>query len=79
MGLRPCANDLVEVNPLVPEGSLEYFCLDNIAYHGRDLTFLWDKTGNRYGRGAGLRVLADGREIARSATLARVTGRIPAR
>jgi hypothetical protein len=73
VGLRPRADDLIEVNPLVPEGVLDYFCLDNIAYHGRNLTVSWDKTGNRYGRGAGLRVLADGREIARSATLARVT------
>jgi hypothetical protein len=79
VGLRPRADDLVEVNPLVPEGHMEYFCLDNVRYHGCDLTILWDKTGKRYGRGSGLRVLADGVEIAGSKNLAHVTGRIPAR
>lgn len=79
VGLRPRADDLVEVNPLVPEGNLEYFCLDHVRYHGRHLTILWDKTGKRYGRGRGLRVLADGVEIAGSEHLTRVTGRIPAR
>lgn len=79
VGLRPRADDLVEVNPLVPEGVLDYFCLDNVRYHGRNLTILWDKTGKRYGRGAGLRVLADRREIAHSETLAHVTGDLPNR
>jgi beta-galactosidase len=77
VGLRPRADDLVEVNPLVPEGALEYFCLDNVSYHGRNLTVIWDMTGKRYGRGAGLSVLADGREIAHGKTLARVTGKLP--
>jgi hypothetical protein len=77
VGLRPREDDIVEVNPLVPEGVLDYFCLDNVRYHGRNLTIIWDKTGKRYGRGAGLHVLADGQEIARSQTLARVTGNLP--
>jgi hypothetical protein len=76
-GLRPRADDLVEVNPLVPDGALDYFCLDNVSYHGRSLTILWDKTGKRYNRGAGLRVLVDGKEIAHSDTLQRVTGKLP--
>ena len=76
-GLRPRADDMVEVNPLVPDGALDYFCLDNVSYHGRSLTILWDKTGKRYNRGAGLRVLVDGKEIAHSDTLQRVTGKLP--
>ena len=75
-GLRPRADDLVEVNPLVPDGVLDYFCLDNVSYHGRSLTILWDKDGSRYNRGAGLRVLVDGKEIAHSDTLKRVTGKL---
>lgn len=78
VGLRPRADDIVEVNPLVPEGVWDYFCLDNVSYHGRNLTVLWDKTGQKYGRGSGLRVLSDGREIAHSETLSRVTGKLPA-
>ena len=77
IGLRPCADSTVEVNPLVPP-SWDYFCLDQISYHGVNLTVLFDKTGARYGKGKGLRVFADGQEIAASEKLARVTGPLPA-
>ena len=78
IGLRARADDTVEVNPLVPP-SWDYFCLDQIAYHGVNLTILFDKAGTRYGKGQGLRVFAAGREIAASENVARVTGRLPAR
>lgn len=76
IGLRARADDTVEVNPLVPP-SWDYFCLDQIAYHGVNLTILFDQAGTRYGKGQGLRVFADGREIAASKKVARVTGRLP--
>ena len=77
IGLRPRADDTVEVNPLVPEGTWDYFCLDGIPYHGHDLTILFDKTGQRYRRGAGLHVFADGREIAAADHIRRITGQLP--
>jgi len=77
VGLRPRADGIVEVNPLVPEGKWDWFCLDNIAYHGHFLTILWDKTGGHYGKGKGLIVLADGKPVAQSDTLGRVTGKLP--
>jgi hypothetical protein len=77
MGLRPRADDLIEVNPLVPEEAWDWFCLDRVLYHGRLVTMLWDKTGARYGKGAGLRVLADAKEIAASPKLGRLTARLP--
>ena len=77
VGLRPRADDTVEVNPLVPEDTWDWFCLDNVLYHGHALTILWDRTGNRYGRGKGLRVFADGSEIAQADSLQRVTGKLP--
>jgi hypothetical protein len=76
-GLRPRAGDLVEINPLVPEETWDYFCLDNVAYHGHILTVLYDQSGEHYGKGKGLRVLADGNEIAASPRLARLTGALP--
>jgi len=75
-GLRPRSDNVVEVNPLVPEKTWDWFCLDNLPYHGRTLTVMWDRTGRKFGHGAGLRVLADGREIARARGLARLTGRL---
>jgi hypothetical protein len=77
VGLRPQADDTIEVNPLVPEGTWDYFCLDQVRYHGRSITILYDKTGHRYGQGKGLQVLADGRCVAGSQSLQRVTGRLP--
>ncbi len=74
IGLRPRADDTVEVHPLVP-ADWEWFCLDRIPYHGRNLTVLWDKTGKRYGKGQGLRLFVDGKEIAQAATITRVTGK----
>lgn len=49
VGLRPRADNTVEVNPLAPP-AWEYFCLDQILYHGRNLTILFDKTGARMAR-----------------------------
>ncbi len=81
VGLHPRANDTVEVHPLVPPDTWDWFCLDNVLYHGRVLTILWDKTGDKYGHGQGLRVFANGRQIAQSDFLGRVTGTLssPAR
>ncbi len=74
VGLRPRADDVIEVNPLLPENTWDYFCLDNVLYHGRILTIIWDKTGEKYGKGRGLTVWADGKQIAAAPTLTRVTG-----
>ena len=74
VGLRSRSDDVVEVNPLIPTGTWDYFCLDRVPYHGRTLTILWDKTGEHYHKGAGLRVLADGKEIAHEDELKRVMG-----
>jgi hypothetical protein len=63
VGLRPQADDSVVLHPLIPDDTWDYFCLDGVPYHGRTLTVFYDKTGTRYGRGAGLRILADGKEI----------------
>ena len=73
IGLRPRADNLVEVHPLVPDGKWDWFCLDKVSYHGRTLTILWDKTGKKYQQGKGFRVYANGREIAHSDTLRRLT------
>ena len=73
VGLRPRADATVEVNPLLPEGTWDYFCLDGVPYHGRMLTILYDKTGKRYGKGSGLRILADGKEIGATEALGQMT------
>ena len=77
IGLIPRADDIVEINPLLPADTWDWFCLDGVKYHGHMLTVLWDKDGSRYGRGTGLRVLADGKQIASSERLERISGKLP--
>ncbi|HEV8124326.1 MAG TPA: discoidin domain-containing protein [Gemmatimonadales bacterium] len=71
VGLRPRADDSVEVNPLAPR-DWPWFALDDVWYHGRRLAVLWDRDGSRYGHGAGLVILADSRVIARAPALGRL-------
>ncbi|MEQ8241081.1 MAG: glycoside hydrolase [Cyclobacteriaceae bacterium] len=76
VGLRPRADNVVEVNPLVPAGKWSWFALDNVKYQGRILTIIWDDDGSKYGKGAGLQIFADGQLIAASANLEKVTGEL---
>ena len=73
-GLRPRADEIVEVNPLLPEGTWDYFRLSGVPYHGRLLTIQYDKTGKRFGKGSGLRVFAGDKLIASSPGLGKITG-----
>jgi hypothetical protein len=77
VGLMPRANNSVEVWPLLPDGIWNWFCLDGVKYHGHMLTIIWDKDGTRYHRGQGMRVLADGKEIAHTNELTQLKARFP--
>lgn len=72
VGLRPRADDKIEVNPLIPEGIWDWFCLDRVPYQGKHLTILWDKTGEKYKLGKGLIVLVDGKEVGRKDSLGKI-------
>jgi hypothetical protein len=60
VGLRPRQDNTLEVNPLLPADKWSYFCLDNILYHGHTLTIVYDRNGDRYHVGRGLRIFVDG-------------------
>lgn len=70
--LRPRNDARIEINPLIPQGQWDWFYLDNVAYKGDILTIIWDKTGEKYGKGQGLRILVNGNEIAPSEKLERI-------
>ena len=76
VGLRPRADDTVVVNPLVP-AAWDWFALDDLSYHGHTVAIVWDRDGNRYGRGRGLMLFVDGRKVAQSATIGRLTAALP--
>jgi hypothetical protein len=73
IGLHPRADDAIEVNPLVPDDTWDWFCLDGVRYRGRTLSIIWDRDGKRYNQNAGFTVLADGKEIAHADKLIKVT------
>ncbi|MEI8211477.1 MAG: discoidin domain-containing protein [Planctomycetota bacterium] len=76
VGIVPSWDDRLTVHSLAPR-DWEYFALDGIRYRDRDLTVLWDRTGNRYQKGKGLVVLVDGVVVARQETLEPVTFTLP--
>ncbi len=74
-GLRPQDGNDIEVNPLVPAGTWDWFALDNIPYHGHNVTIIWDKDGSRYHQGKGLTVMVDGGIVGNRADMGRLVCR----
>lgn len=77
VGLKPQADNTLAVKPLIPEGQWDWFCLDRVKYHDHWVSIIWDKTGEKYGRGKGFSIFADGREIARSDKLEPIEAKLP--
>ncbi|WP_236059516.1 MGH1-like glycoside hydrolase domain-containing protein [Chitinophaga rhizophila] len=72
IGLKPAADNKLEISPLIPKGKWDWFYLEEVPYHGKLVSVIWDKTGKRYGKGKGLRVMVDGREVYSGKDLKRV-------
>ncbi|QDU19790.1 MGH1-like glycoside hydrolase domain-containing protein [Urbifossiella limnaea] len=77
VGLTPRDDDTLELKPLAP-ADWAYFALDEVPYRGHLVSIQWDRDGTRYRRGKGLRVFANGNEIAASETLAPLAVKLPA-
>jgi len=76
VGIKPRADNILEIFPLIPKGQWTWFCLDNVFYHGHMISVLWDKTGSKYHKGAGLFVYADNKIIYHSTELKRLTAKL---
>lgn len=70
-GLRPRPDNVLEVNPLIPD-HWDYFALEDVQYHGHSVSIVWDRDGERYNRGKGLMVFVDGEKVDSSATVRRL-------
>jgi len=73
VGLKPRADNVLEVAPLLPEGKWDWFCLDSVPYHGKSITIVWDKSGDKYKRGAGFYLMVDGKIVAKTNKLEKLT------
>lgn len=76
VGLRPRADNVIEVNPLLPANKWDWFCLDNVLYHGKIITIIWDKTGLKYKKGKGLSVWVNGKKVAAAVSLQKLQGKM---
>ena len=76
VGLRPRSDSLLVINPLVPKG-VDWFALDNLRYHGIDITICWDRYGSKYDFGQGLFVWADGLLLANGSELQALSLQLP--
>ncbi len=72
VGLRPQSDGSIVINPLIPEGSWDYFCLDNVNYRGNVITIIYDKDGQHYHQGKGLILLVNGKEVAKQDLLGKL-------
>jgi len=72
VGIRPSADDVLEVNPLIDASTISFFRAERVPYHGHEVAVQWDIDGSRYGS-AGLQVEVDGKVVASSPTLTRLS------
>jgi F5/8 type C domain/Amylo-alpha-1,6-glucosidase len=83
IGIRPRADENLELDPLITtdskpnEARIRYFALQNVAYHGHDVSVIYDSDGSRYGIGRGLFVFVDGECLLKSGPLARTLIPLP--
>ena len=55
-GIVPQEDGKLCVKPLAPK-EWDWWCIDGVRYHGRNVTVLFDRDGSRYGKGKGLVVI----------------------
>jgi len=82
VGLRPRADNILEINPLIPSDPastnfIRYFCLENVLYHGSLVTIVYDYDGTYYKKGAGLSVYVNGHLAVAPSPLGRKTVELP--
>jgi len=71
VGIQEHPGELVVIDPLAP-ATWDYFALDDLPYHGRRLSVVWDRIGDRYSFGPGMHVTIDGKQVATSRELQRM-------
>jgi hypothetical protein len=77
VGFRPRDDNMLEVKPLA-SADWPYFALYDVPYRGHRVSIVWDRDGTRYHLGKGLKLFADGKELAASDKLGPLSARLPA-
>jgi len=58
LGIKPSIDNYIRIKPLIPQ-NWEWFAAENIPFQGKDISLIWDKTGEKYGLGKGLMLFVD--------------------
>lgn len=61
--LKPRVDNELAIHSLIPDAKWDWFCLDNVPYHGKILTILNDTIDRHYGKGKGFIVLSNGKQV----------------
>lgn len=67
---------MFKVNPLVLP-TWDYFIAENIAYHGHNITVLYDRDGSRYQSGSGMQIFVNGELAARQSDVGPMEVAVP--
>ena len=70
VGVQPQVDGSIVIEPLIPEGEWDWFSLSRIPCAGKEVSVVYDRTGEHYGCKPGLTVYVDGRKAAHSDTYA---------
>jgi hypothetical protein len=68
-GILPRSDDSIELWPI--DLGYDHFMVNNLRYHGNDVTIVWDPDGSVYGLGAGYSLFIDGEKKASADGLGR--------
>ena len=83
MGIRATLSNLLVIHPLADASTIKYFALDNLFYHGHNVSVFWDSKMEQWpqlkkeGCKPGLCVFVDGVLAKTAATLERIELTIP--
>lgn len=68
-GIQPRSDDKIELWPI--DLGYDHFMVNNLRYHGQDVTIVWDEDGSHYGLGEGYSLFVDGERKATADALGR--------
>jgi len=60
VGIQTSMDDELIIDPLIPQGHWDWFCLDQVNYHNHTISVVWDKEGAKYGLARGFSIYVDG-------------------
>ncbi len=65
-GVTPQTNNQLKIQPIVSD-EITYFSLQNLHYHGHQITLVYDKDGKKYHSDKGISVFIDGKLVKETA------------